>query len=101
MILPIVAYGAHTYELFAYRTWCFALLIFLAGQADTPLGIGAVTTIVSLITVTGLLASLIGAHICLAYGRHRIITLIGAAAVGMSCFAAFSKLTKDATKCEY
>jgi len=86
----IFAYGAHTYELFAYRTWSFALLIFLAGQADTPLGIGAVTTIVSLITVTGLLASLIGAHICLAYGRHRIITLIGAAAVGMSCFAAFS-----------
>ena len=58
-------------------------------KADTPLGIGAVTTIVSLITVTGLLASLIGAHICLAYGRHRVITLIGAAAVGMSCFAAF------------
>ena len=86
----IFAYGAHTYELFAYRTWSFALLIFLVGQADTPLGIGAVTTIVSLITVTGLLASLIGAHICLAYGRHRIITLIGAAAVGMSCFAAFS-----------
>ena len=86
----IFAYGAHTYELFAYRTWSFALLIFLVGQADTPFGIGAVTTIVSLITVTGLLASLIGAHICLAYGRHRIITLIGAAAVGMSCFAAFS-----------
>ena len=58
----IFAYGAHTYELFAYRTWSFALLIFLAGKADEPLGIGAVTTIVSLITVTGLLASLIGAH---------------------------------------
>ncbi len=86
----IFAYGAHTYELFAYRTWSFALLIFLAGQADGALGIGAVTIIVSLITATGLLASLIGAHLCLAYGRHRIITLIGAAAVGMSCFAAFS-----------
>ena len=85
----IFAYGAHTYELFAYRTWSFALLIFLAGKADEPLGIGAVTTIVSLITVTGLLASLVGAHICLAYGRHRVITLIGAAAVGLSCFAAF------------
>ena len=86
----IFAYGAHTYELFAYRTWSFALLIFLAGQADEPLRIGVVTTIVSLITVTGLLASLAGAHICLVYGRHRIITLIGAAAVGVSCLAAFS-----------
>ena len=86
----IFAYGAHTYELFAFRTWSFALLIFLVGRVDTPFGIGSVTIIVSLITVTGLLASLVGAHICLALGRHRVIALIGAASVGMSCFAAFS-----------
>lgn len=86
----IFAYGAHTYELFAYRTWSFALLIFLVGRVDTPFGIGLVTIIVSLITVTGLLASLVGAHICLALGRHRVIALIGAASVGMSCFAAFT-----------
>jgi MFS family permease len=86
----IFAYGAHTYELFAYRTWSFALLIFLAGRVDGSFGIGSVTIIVSLITVTGLLASLVGAHICLTSGRHRVIALIGAASVGMSCFAAFS-----------
>ncbi len=86
----IFAYGAHTYELFAYRTWGFALLLFLAGRVDTPFGIGSVTIIVSLITVTGLLASLVGAHICLALGRHRVIALIGAASVGMSCFASIS-----------
>ena len=28
----IFAYGAHTYELFAYRTWSFALLIFLVAR---------------------------------------------------------------------
>ncbi len=86
----IFAYSAHTYELFAFRTWSFALLIFLAGRVDASFGIGSVTIIVSLITVTGLLASLVGAHICLALGRHRVIALIGAASVGMSCFAAFS-----------
>ncbi len=86
----IFAYGAHTYELFAYRTWSFALLMFLVGRVDTPFGIGSVTIIVSLITVTGLLASLVGAQISLALGRHRVIALIGAASVGMSCFAAFS-----------
>ena len=86
----IVAYGAHTYELFAYRTWCFALIIFLVGRADEPFGIGAATIIVSLITVTGLLASLLGAKICLTFGRHRVIALIGAASVLMSFLAALS-----------
>ncbi|MGA1445943.1 MAG: MFS transporter [Candidatus Puniceispirillaceae bacterium] len=86
----IFAYGTHTYELFAFRTWSFALLVFLAGRADGGFGIGAVTTIVSLITVTGMLASLLGAQICLAYGRHRVIALIGATTALVSLLVAFS-----------
>ena len=86
----IFAYAAHTYELFAYRTWSFALLLFLVGRADGGFGIGGVTVIVSLITVTGLLASLLGAKICLTLGRHRVIALIGAASVLVSFLAALS-----------
>jgi MFS family permease len=86
----IFAYGTHTYELFAFRTWSFALLVFLAGRTDGGFGIGAVTTIVSLITVTGMLASLLGARICLAYGRHRVIALIGATTALVSLLVAFS-----------
>jgi len=86
----IFAYGTHTYELFAFRTWSFALLVFLAGRSDGSFGIGAVTTIVSLITVTGMLASLLGARICLAYGRHRVIALIGATTALVSLLVAFS-----------
>jgi MFS family permease len=86
----IFAYGTHTYELFAFRTWSFALLVFLAGRTDGGFGIGAVTTIVSLITVTGMVASLLGARICLAYGRHRVIALIGATTALVSLLVAFS-----------
>jgi MFS family permease len=86
----IFAYGTHTYELFAFRTWSFALLVFLAGRTDGGFGIGAVTTIVSLITVTGMLTSLLGARICLAYGRHRVIALIGATTALVSLLVAFS-----------
>ena len=86
----IFAYGTHTYELFAFRTWSFALLVFLAGRTDGGFGIGAVTTIVSLITVTGMLASLLGARICLAYGRHRVIALIGSSTALVSLLVAFS-----------
>jgi len=86
----IFAYGTHTYELFAFRTWSFALLVFLAGRSDGSFGIGAATTIVSLITVTGMLASLLGARICLAYGRHRVIALIGSTTALVSLLVAFS-----------
>ena len=86
----IFAYGTHTYELFAFRTWSFALLVFLVGHTDGGFGIGAVTTIVSLITITGMLASLLGARICLAYGRHRVIALIGATTALVSLLVAFS-----------
>jgi MFS family permease len=86
----ILAYGTHTYELFAFRTWSFALLVFLASRADGSMGIGAVTTIVSLITVTGMLASLLGARLCLAFGRHRVIALIGGATALVSVIVAFS-----------
>ena len=86
----ILAYGTHTYELFAFRTWSFALLVFLASRVDGGMGIGAVTTIVSLITVTGMLASLLGARLCLAFGRHRVIALVGGATALVSVIVAFS-----------
>jgi MFS family permease len=86
----ILAYGVHTYELFAFRTWSFALLVFLASRADGGMGIGTVTIIISLITVTGMLASLLGARLCLAFGRHRVIALIGGATALVSVIVAFS-----------
>ena len=86
----ILAYGTHTYELFAFRTWSFALLVFLASRSDGGMGIGTVTIVVSLITVTGMLSSLLGARLCLAFGRHRVIALIGGATALVSVIVAFS-----------
>jgi MFS family permease len=64
--------------------------VFLASRPDGGMGIGAVTMIVSLITVTGMLASLLGARLCLAFGRHRMIALIGGATALVSVIVAFS-----------
>ena len=86
----IFAYGTHTYELFAFRTWSFALLVFLASRSNGGMGIGTVTIVVSLITVTGMLSSLLGARLCLAFGRHRVIALIGGATALVSVIVAFS-----------
>ena len=88
----IFAYGAHTYELFAYRGWSFAMFAFIGATAQPALSLSVVTLLVSLLTLTGMAASIIGARYCLAYGRHRVIAIIGALSVG---FAVLSALALD------
>jgi MFS family permease len=86
----IVAYGAHTYELFAFRSWSFALFVFLGTRAQPALSLPLITTIVTLMTLSGMVASIIGARFCLTYNRHRVITLFGAASAGMAVLSAFT-----------
>lgn len=73
----ICAYGAHTYELFAFRGWSFALFALLG--AVHGLSIGLVTALVAVLTLAGTAASILGGRLCLGRGRHRMITWIGTA----------------------
>ena len=73
----ILAYGAHTYELFAYRSWSFALFFFIGSKNTPGLSIAVITTIVSLITLTGMVASVLGAKLAEKYSRHNYLTIIG------------------------
>ena len=84
----ILAYGAHTYELFAYRSWCFALFLFIGSKSSQSLSIAVITAIVSLITLTGMIASVLGAKIAERYPRHNFITLIGLSTFCVSMLAA-------------
>jgi MFS family permease len=86
----IFAYGAHTYELFAYRGWSFAMFAFIGATATPALSLSFVTILVSLLTLTGMAASIIGARYCLAYGRRRVITFIGALSAGFAVLSALS-----------
>ena len=82
----ILAYFAHTFELFAYRGWSFALFAFLG--ASVSMSLSTITTLVSLLTVTGMAASIIGARYCLRYGRHRVISLVGMSSAVMALICA-------------
>ena len=82
----ILAYFAHTFELFAYRGWSFALFAFLGARVS--LSLSTITTLVSLLTVTGMAASIIGARYCLRYGRHRVISLVGMSSAVMALICA-------------
>ena len=73
----IFSYGAHTFELIAYRSWSFALFFFLGSNTTPKLSISSITTIVSAITITGMIASILGAKICQKHLRHKIISLVG------------------------
>ena len=75
----ILAYGAHTYELFAFRGWSFALFALIGARHGLSLGL--VTGLVSALTLAGMAASIIGARLCLGNGRHRIISFVGMASV--------------------
>lgn len=86
----ITAYGAHTYELFAFRNWSFALFIFIGAQASPALSPSVIAVIVSLLTVSGMVASIIGAKFCLHFGRHRMITLFGLGTAMLGLLSAFS-----------
>ena len=80
------AYGAHTYELFAFRGWSFALFALLG--VVHGLSLGLVTGLVAVLTLAGTAASIIGGRLCLGRGRHRMITWIGAAAASASVVSA-------------
>ena len=73
----ILSYGAHTFELFAYRSWSFALFVFLGKFNNSTISFSTIANILTLITLTGMVASIIGARLCLNYKRSYVICLVG------------------------
>ena len=74
----IFAYGAHNFELFAYRGWLFAYLVFAAGYYQITLNAASLSTFISVFAIIGMSASIIGASFCLRYSRARMISRFGA-----------------------
>ena len=74
----IFAYGAHNFELFAYRGWLFAYLIFASNHFRVEVGATALSSLMSVFAIIGMSASIIGASICLKYGRAKTIARFGA-----------------------
>ena len=73
----IFAYGAHNFELFAYRGWLFAYLIFAASTYKITINAASLSTLISVFAIIGMSASIIGASFCLRYPRARTISRFG------------------------
>lgn len=73
----ILAYSAHTWELFAARSWIVAYLSFaLTLQPGDTSGFLAPPTVASLTAVLAMWASVGGAELALKFGRDRVLTSI-------------------------
>jgi MFS family permease len=80
----ILAYCGHNWELFAFRAWAVAFLVFALGQdPDGGFGIDA-TIIAAALTLLGMPASILGNELAVRVGRTRAITIIAAVSLALS-----------------
>jgi MFS family permease len=80
----ILAYCGHNWELFAFRSWAVAFLVFaLAQQPGAGLGIDA-TVIAAAVTLLGVPSSVFGNELAVRFGRRRMIMATMIASVVLS-----------------
>jgi MFS family permease len=81
----IAAYAAHSWEMFAFRTWIVAFLTFAAVQTGTPGGTVLVSSIATVLILAGLPAGLLGNEIATRTDRSRGTAglMLAAAAMGV------------------
>ena len=86
----ILAYGAHTYELFAYRSWLFAFLVFIVIFHKINISHTTLSFLISLFAFVGTFASIIGAKYSLEMGRKKMIKFYGFFTFIVSLLTAFT-----------
>ena len=88
----VLAYGAHNWELFAYRSWVVTFLVFSQGvQAPGAVGLAwSATALAALINVIALPASVLGNEAAAAFGRRRVLALVMGASALMAVATGFS-----------
>ncbi len=86
----ILSYGAHNFELFAFRGWLFAYLVFAAGYYGVHLSAEWLSGLISVMAFIGMAGSVYGAKMCLSYGRARVISRFGLASFIMAVLFSLS-----------
>jgi MFS family permease len=80
-----LGYVAHIWELFGFRAWLVAFLVFVFTQQPTlAAGPWTPTQVASVILLLGMPASILGNEIATAFGRRRIVSLV---MLGSGCIA--------------
>lgn len=86
----VLAYTAHNFELFAFRSWIVAYLVFAAAAGPGTSGIWSATAIAAFINLLGMPSSVLGNELSQRIGRHRTITIIMLSSAVMACLFGLS-----------
>jgi MFS family permease len=71
----IVAYCAHSWELFAMRSWLVAFLAFSLTLQSSSVNMMAPTVVATLSAFVAMVSSIVGNELADRYGRRRMITI--------------------------
>jgi len=85
----ILGYMGHNWELFAFRSWVVAFLVFAGGLKSGDIWLSA-TTIAAVATFLGVPASILGNELAVRVGRRRLIVCVTIASGGLSAIIGFS-----------
>ncbi|MDH3195074.1 MAG: MFS transporter [Hyphomicrobiales bacterium] len=77
----IIGYTGHSFELFAFRTWIFFLIVLVAEDNGLQLSSSNAAVIAGTFSFIGMASSVFGAWLALRLGRDRVLTVIMAASV--------------------
>jgi MFS family permease len=86
----ILGYAGHNWELFAYRSWIVAFLVFAADQQSVEWTALNATTLAAVATLLGVPASIFGNEMAVRFGRRRLILIITALSILMGSMLGFS-----------
>ena len=79
-----LAYAAHMWELYGFRTWLVAYLLFAATGSLTPTGDTSYALWGAILLLLGMPSSIVGNEIALKIGRRRQLTLAMAISVALA-----------------
>jgi MFS family permease len=87
----ILSYAAHNWELFGFRSWIVAFLVFcLSLRPDPVAGILTATAVAAGINLLGMPSSVIGNEFATRFGRRRMVGLYMSASAVLGCLVGFT-----------
>jgi MFS family permease len=85
----ILGYFGHNWELFAFRSWAVAFLVYAETLAGGGIGV-APTVIAAAATLLGVPSSILGNELALRWGRRRLIVRVTLGSVALSLVIGFT-----------
>lgn len=86
----VFAYAVHNFELFAYRSWMVAFLVFAAATHPGQGMLLSATAWAAIANLFGLPSSVLGNELSRRIGRHRAITIIQWTSAALACSVGFA-----------